>query len=209
MKENLRFVFALFAAVTGLHAEELQAIPTEELAKATRLLMDANAGLGEQPLKLELAPDKAMGFKSGDVGAIFIPDRRLQAEKGDKAEKRNNKKGAMPVGQLWTSKLSPKDKDAALSNDQLRLVTVKPKDKEIELAVFTLAIERAGKKEFQLALYGKGSSPVLRVPLTATKAKGAAAAILGARQTSDDGGVLELKLLGRFKAEIPVGKRAG
>jgi hypothetical protein len=64
-----------------------------------------------------------------------------------------------------------------------------------------------GKNTFQLAIYGKGSSPLLRVPLTAAKEKGAAPALLAARKTSDDGGVLELKLIGRYKAEIPVGKR--
>jgi hypothetical protein len=104
----------------SLQAQEPQAIPSEELAKATELLMDANTRLGNQPFKLELAPDQAAGFKVGDVGAIIIPDRRLKTE----------------------------------------------------------------------------------------KAKGAAPVALAARKTGEEGGVLELKLLGRFKAEIPVGKQA-
>lgn len=206
MKATLRFTIATFVAVS-LQAQEPAAIPPEELTKATQLLMDANTRLGELPLKLELAPDQATGFKVGDAGAIIIPDRRLKTEKGDKAGKNKNRRGALPVGQLWTSKLSPKDKDSVLPNDKLRLVTVTAKDKEIVLAVFALGIERAGKKEFQLTLYGKGNSPVLRVPLTAEKAKGAAPVTLSARKTGDEGGVLELKLLGRYKAEIPVSRQ--
>jgi hypothetical protein len=160
------------------------------------------------PLKLELVPDQAIGLKSGDVGAVLIPDRRLKIEKSDKAEKKKNKGAPLVVGQLWTSKLSPRDKGSVVPNERLRLVKVTTKDKELELAVFVLAIEKAGKKAFQLALYGKDSSPVLRVPMTAARSKAGTPVSFTARKTDDEGGVLELKLLGRFTAEIPVGKQA-
>ena len=146
MKAKLLFTVATFAAVIALPAQEPQAIPPEELAKATQLLMDANTRLGDLPFKLELAPDQATGLKVGDVGAIIIPDRRLKTEKGDKAGRKKNKGEALPVGQLWTSKLSPKEKDSVLPNDKLRLVKISANDKELELAVFALRIERAGKK---------------------------------------------------------------
>lgn len=208
MKTRLLFLVAAFAGLSVLHAQEPAQLTPEELTKATALLMDANARLGDLPLKLELAPDQAVGFKAGDAGALLIPDKRLKVEKADKADKKKNKGEAMPVGQLWTKQLAPKDKDAVLSNDRLRLVKVTTKDKELELAVFTLGIEKAGKKEFQLAIYGKGGSPVLRVPLTAEKSKGAAPVVMAVRKTGEEAGVIELKLLGRYKAEIPVGKQA-
>ena len=78
----------------------------------------------------------------------------------------------------------------------------------MELAVFSLGLEKTGKKGFQLTLYSKDNSPVWRGPLTPAKAKGAAAVVLAARKTGEECGVLEIKLLGRFKAEIPVGKQA-
>lgn len=211
MKTRLLFLVAAFACLSALHAQEPAQLTPEELSKATALLMDANTRLGDLPLKLELAPEQAAGFKAGDAGALLIPDKRLKVEKaakGDKAARKKSKGEAMPVGQLWTRQLAPKDKDAALANDKLRLVKVTAKDKELELAVFTLGIEKAGKREFQLALYGKGSSPVLRVPLTAEKSKGAAPVVMAARKTGEEAGVIELKLLGRYKAEIPVGKLA-
>lgn len=198
----------VLAACITLSAQDPQAIAPEELAKATQLLMDANARLGDLPLKLELVPDQATGFKVEDVGAILIPDRRLKPEKRDRTARRSGG-SEMIVGQLWTSKLSPKAKDAVLANDRLRLVKVSASDKELELAVFTLRIERAGKKELQLALYARDNAPVLRVPLTPEKAKGAAPVVMTARRTGEEEGVLELKLLGRFKAQIPVGKQAG
>jgi hypothetical protein len=74
--------------------------------------------------------------------------------------------------------------------------------------VFALGIEKSGKKGFQLAVYGKGSTPVVRVPMTAAKSKGAAPVGMTARKTGEESGVLELSLLGRFKAEIAVGKAA-
>lgn len=208
MKTSLALALALVATAATLRAQDPQPLPPEELAKATQILMDATARLGDLPLKLQLAPDQATGLKAGDVGALLIPDKRLKAEKPDKAEKKKTKGGAVPVGQLWTSKLSPKDKDAVVPNDKLRLVKVEAKDKQMELAMFTLGIEKAGKREFQLAVYGKGSSPVLRVPLTADKNKGAAPVVMAARKTGEEAGVIELRIMGRFKAEIPVGKQA-
>jgi hypothetical protein len=207
MNTKLLLTLALFTAF-AVRAQDIQPIPAEELAKTTALLMDANSRLGDQPLKLELAPDQAAGFKAGDAGALLIPDKRLKAEKPDKAEKKKFKGEAVPVGQLWTRGLSPKDKDAVLSNDKLRLTKITAGEKEMELAVYSLGIEHSGKREFSLAIYGKGSSPVLRVPLTADKNKGAAPVVMTGRKTGEESGVLQLSLLGRFKAEIPVGKQA-
>jgi hypothetical protein len=207
MKSTLLLLATLFTA-TSLRAQDLQPLPAEELAKATALLMEASARLGELPVKLELAPALAVGFKAGEVGALLIPDQRLKVEKVDKADRKKAKGEAKPVGQLWLSKIAPKDKDSVLPNDKLRLTKITAGEKELELSVFALAIESSGKREFQLVLYGKSSQPVLRVPLTADKNKGAAALAMSGRKTGEESGVLELQLLGRFKAEIPVGKQA-
>lgn len=203
---SLLAAIILFTCVAP--AQDLQPIPAEELAKVTQLLIEAGAQITGLPLKLELAPDRAAGIKAGEVGALLIPDQRLKAGRPDKAEKKKTKGEIMPVGQLWTLKLAPKDKDVIVANDKLRLVKVNAKDKELELALFTLGIERAAKKEFQLVVYGKGSQPLLRVPLVLEKDKGAATVTLSARKTGEESGVLELRLLGRFKAEIPMGKQA-
>ncbi len=209
MKNALLLALALLAT-TVLRADEPQRMTAEELAKATQLLMDANTRLGDLPLKLELAPDQAVGLKTGEVGALIIPDKRFKFERRDTKDKTARKKKGeiMPVGQLWTSKLSLKDKDVVLANNQLRLVKIDTKDKELELAVFALGLEHTGKREFQLVIYGQGSQPVLRLPLTTEKAKGAGPVTLAARKTGEAAGVLELGLLGRFKAELPVGKQA-
>lgn len=207
MKSTLLLIATLFTATT-LRAQDLQPLPAEELAKATALLMDAGTRLGDLPVKFELAPGQAVGFKAGEVGALLIPDKRMKVEKVDKADRKKTKGEAQPVGQLWLSKIAPKDKDTVLANDKLRLTKITAGEKDLELSVFALAIESSGKREFQLALYGKGSQPVLRVPLTADKNKGAAAVAMTGRKTGEESGVLELQLLGRFKAEIPVGKLA-
>ena len=207
MKLKLLLVAALFTA-TALHAQDPQPLPAEELAKATALLMDASSRLGALPLKFDLAPEQAAGLKAGEAGLLLIPDKRLKAEMGDQPEPKKASSEILPVGQLWTKNLAPKVKDAPLPNDKLRLTKITAGDKELEHAVFALGLEKTGKGEFQLVLYGKGEQPVLRVPLTLEKNPGAAPVVLSARKTGDESGVLELKLLGRFKAEIPMGKQA-
>ena len=202
------FLLTVLLTTSALRAQDPQPLPAEELAKATALLAEASTRLGVLPLKFELAPEQATGFKAGEVGVLLIPDKRLKAETGDKAELKSLKGETLPVGQLWTKNLSPKDKDATLPNAKLRLTKITAGDKELELAMFALGIEQSAKGELQLAIYGKGEQPVLRVPLTLEKNPGAAPVVLTARKTGDESGVLELKLLGRFKAEIPIGKQA-
>ncbi len=127
MKIKLLLALATCSTLTLLHAQEPTALPSEELSKAVALLMDANKRLGDLPLKLELAPDQATGFKIGEAGALLIPDKRLKSEqpaKGDKAAKKAAKGEATVVGQLWTSKIAPKDKDTVLANDKLRLTKI-------------------------------------------------------------------------------------
>jgi hypothetical protein len=208
MKTALPLLVAVLLANTSLHAQDAQAIPAEELAKATQLLMDANSRLVDPPLKFDLAPDRAVGLKAGEMGALIIPDKRLTAGKPDKDERKKSKGEILPLAQLWTLKLAPKDKDTVLSNDKLRLTKITAGDKELELAVFALGLERSAKQEFTLVVYGKGKEPVLRVPLTADKDKGGAPVTMSARKTGEDSGVLQLGLMGRFKAELPVGRQA-
>lgn len=206
---KIKLLLALVSSTASLVcAEELQRLAGDDLTKATKLLAEAGSRLESQPLKLELALDQAVGFKGGEAGAILIPDKRFKFAREDKEARKKFRKEPMPVGQLWTAKLTPKDKDTALSNDKLRLVKVTTKDKEMELAVFTLALERSGKREFQLAIYAQDSQPAIRLPLTTDKSKGAASVTMSPRKTGEASGVLELALLGRFKAEIPVVKRS-
>ncbi len=201
-------LLALLLTTSVLRAQDPQPLSADELGKATALLMEASTRLGALPLKFELAPDQAVGLKAGEVGLLLIPDKRLKAENEAKAEFKYAKGETLPVGQLWTKNLSPKDKDATLPNAKLRLTKITAGDKELELAVFALGLEQSAKGEFQLVIYGKGEQPILRVPLTLEKNAGAAPVGLSARKTGDESGVLELKLLGRFKAEIPMGKQA-
>lgn len=207
MKSHLLSIALLLAAWVPLSAQEPETISPEELAKATAVIIEAHSRLSDLPLKVELDPSQAVGFKIEKVGAIFVPDRRLKAEKAERGSRRG-KGTARPAGELWTLKLAPLDKGVTLPNEKLRLVSVGESNRPMEVAVFGLAVEKSGKKGFQLALYGKESSPVMRVPLTAAKSKGSAAATMVARKTGEESGVIELHLLGRYKAEIPIGKRA-
>ena len=202
------FLLTLLLTTSALRAQEPQPLGAEELAKATALLIEASSRLGALPLKFDPASELAAGFKAGEVGLLLIPDKRLKAAHADPADLKLAKGETLPVGQLWTMNLSPKDKDATLPNAKLRLTKITAGDKELELAVFALGIEQSAKGELQLALYGKGEQPVLRVPLTLEKNSGAAPVVLSARKTGDESGVLELKFLGRYRAEIPMGKQA-
>lgn len=193
---------------SGLRAQ--QPLSPEELSRGGRLLAAETARLERLPFRLELAPERASGLKAGEAGALFLPDQRIlqtpgrrQAKDGEAKSRKAERGAAQPVGQLWLARLVPLQGELALSADALRRVKVTEDGRERDLVTFTLGIERVRKSGLQLALHGRDGAVVLRVPLTAEKAKGGATT-LTARKLADDRGLLELRLQGRYRAEIPV-----
>jgi len=191
---------------SGLRAQ--QPLSAEELSRGGRLLAAETARLERLPFRLELAPERASGLKAGEAGALFLPDQRIlqtpgrrQAKEGDGKARKAERGAAQPVGQLWLARLVPLQGE--LSADALRRVKVTEDGRARDLVTFTLGIEKVRKSGTQLALHGRDGAVVLRVPLTAEKAKGGATT-LTARKLADDRGLLELRLQGRYRAEIPV-----
>ena len=206
----LRLLLPLSALLIGPALRAQEPLAADELARGGRLLAAETARLERLPFRLELAPERASGLKAGEAGALFLPDQRIlqtsgrrHAKDGQTKERKAGRGAAQPVGQLWLARLVPLQGELALSADALRRVKVTEEGRERDLVTFTLGIEKVRKSGPQLALHGRDGAVVLRVPLTAEKAKGGATT-LTARKLADDRGVLELRLQGRYRAEIPV-----
>ena len=206
----LRLLLPISAIFLGPALRAQEPLAAAELARGGRLLAAETARLERLPFRLELAPERASGLKAGEAGALFLPDQRIlqtsgrrQAKDGQTKERKAGRGAAQPVGQLWLARLVPLQGELALSADALRRVKVTEEGRERDLVTFTLGIEKVRKSGPQLALHGRDGAVVLRVPLTAEKAKGGATT-LTARKLADDRGVLELRLQGRYRAEIPV-----
>ena len=63
-------------------------------------------------------------------------------------------------------------------------------------------------KRSSKALRAAADGPLGRAPSRFGRSKGGAGVTMTARKTGEEAGVIELSLLGHFKAEIPVGKQA-
>lgn len=208
-------LLVLSALLLGAALRAQEPLSADELARGARLLAAETARLERLPFRLELAAERASGLKAGDAGALFLPDQRIlqtpgrrQAKDGEAKSRKAERGAAQPVGQLWLARLVPLQGELALPADALRRVKVTEDGRERDLVTFTLGIEKVRKSGTQLALHGRDGAVVLRVPLTAEKAKGGATT-LTARKLADDRGVLELRLQGRYRAEIPVTLAAG
>lgn len=209
----------LVTVVVSWAAGPAEPLVGAELGREARLLAAETRRLERQPFALEPAADHAVGFRAGDACALLVPDQRLFETRagrrtkdgaGPKAARRSARGEARAVGQLWLERLVPRAGAEPLSPDALRRVSVADEGRERSLVSFTLGLEKVRKSGRQLALHGRDGAPVLRVPLTEDKArKGAAAVALAARGLTPEGGVIELRLRGRHRAEIPVARVAG
>jgi len=88
-------------------------------------------------------------------------------------------------------------------------VTVSDGDKTRDVQLYLLGVVKSEQGGFELVIFGKGSEPVLRVPLTKVSAEAPENPIAASgRRTGDDSATLTLKLTGQFAAEIGVVKPA-
>jgi hypothetical protein len=86
-------------------------------------------------------------------------------------------------------------------------VTISEGDQHKDVLFFLIGVVKKEQGATELVVFGKGSEPVLHVPLT----KGSAGAqdfpiALSGRQTGDDSATLTLNLPGQFTADLGVVK---
>lgn len=159
------------------------------------------AAVGDAPLKIDVDADKPSAIKAEKGGLMIIPDKQLTAEKLTAA-------GAaiVPVGQLWSLRLSLAADGKAIVPEKLHMVTITDGDKQREVELYFLGAGKNDRGELELIVFGKNKESLLRVPL----AKNNASTVqklpieLSGRKNDEDSGTLTLHLIDQYTADLPV-----
>ncbi|MGB8165865.1 MAG: hypothetical protein WCF18_00040 [Chthoniobacteraceae bacterium] len=192
----------LLAATISASAQER--IDSQEAQRIARKLTDTVGNPSDAPFTTEVDPDKPNGFKGSGVGLMALPDRKLTADALEHAGK-----DIVPLGQLWTMGASVATNGKAVASDQLRLVKVGDEGKQRELQLYYLGAGKSDSGELQLIIFAKDKAqPVLRVPLKKSGSSSFSSPIeLEGRKQDDESGILTVRVLGDYSAEVTVMKQ--
>jgi hypothetical protein len=196
----LALLFAGLSLSPRLHAQE--SISLEEAQKIAQKLASVPMAPSDQPFTVDVNVDKPVGLKGGEAGLVILPDKHLTAD-----SLANAGKAIIPVAQLWMYRVTLANNGKSVENGKVRIVTVSDGDKNRDVQLFLIGVAKNEQGAVELVIFGKGSEPVLHIPLT----KGTSGAsdfpiALSGRQTGDESAVLSLNLPAQFTADIGVVK---
>ena len=203
MKLRLRSLtlFASLAAALVVRAQE--PVPLEEAQRIAHKLNDTLGNPSDAPFSTEIDPEKPHGFKVGDAGLMVLPDRRLTADALEHAAKE-----PLPVGQLWALLASLATNGHAIASEQLRIVKIGEGEKARDVQLYYLGAAKNDAGELQLVIFAKDKTqPFLRVPLKKVAASSSASPLeIEGRKESEDSGILTIRVLGEYTADVSVMK---
>jgi hypothetical protein len=195
MKKTM-ILAALVASLAAIQAQER--LPRED---ALKFAFYASADL-KQMLNTPIATDpdvkRPVVVRDGEYGAMLLPEAKLRASTLNNANER-----VRSIGQLWLHKLAPLIDGQVVKADRLQKLTGNTPEGQVTVALCALGVVKDSDGKLQLLVYGKDKEPVLRVPLKEISATQEHPLDLQAER-KDDGGLLTLKILGKYEATFMV-----
>lgn len=195
MKQTL-ITIALLASLNLVSAQE-KVSREEALSYAKAASADAKQ-LNATPITTDVDAQQPVAVKEGEYGGMVLPQKNLKAEAISKATE-----ALLPVGQLWLHNLTPMKDSEAISESQLRVVTVNVEGTEMSVPQCALAVRRTTAGSLELVVFGKGKEPIVTAPLKAIDAKQEAPIDLAAKRDYDSGEVT-ITILGKYQATVKV-----
>ena len=201
MKTLARLTLTLLLAVAPLRAQEI--VPSADAQKYAQILAKALEGVTGIAPVCELDLEHPAAIRAGEVGALVVPDKRVTTAKLGEVGKT-----AVPLGHLWLRNVAPAKDGTAIANSRFRTVKVASGDTTADAQIFVLAARRNAKDALELLVFGKGTEPILSVPLEKSGDTDTTPIVLRGRKTGEESGVLTCVFFGGYKSEITLTKPA-
>jgi hypothetical protein len=204
MKCKLFFGAGLGAlSLAALLLNAAPAVAQEQLPReeALKYAFAVAANLGEM-LKTPVPTDpdikRPVALREGDYGGMVLPEAKLAAV----ALQKPGTEG-IPVGQLWLLKLVPMKDGQPVPAGSLRFVDVTSEEGSAQVLCCVLMVRSTGGEGRELVVLGKDKTPLLTAPLKSiTKTQHNPIEMTAERK--EDGGLITLRLLGKYEASFMV-----
>lgn len=190
---------ALLFVLGGL-AQAQEAIPLEEAQKAARKLITVSSSASDLPFTVDADAERPAGLKGDEAGVIVLPDKGLTADAVAAAGKT-----FVPVGQLWSLKVTLASGGRSFTSDKLRLVSVGDGERTREVQFFLLGVVKNEQGALELGVFGKGAEPLYRVALQKAGSGSQNFPIeISGTKTGEESARLTLSVLGQYTADLDV-----
>jgi hypothetical protein len=196
MKKPIVLLYGLLA-IQFAGAQE--SVPLEAAQNAARVATKALGVLTDAPFKMDLDLEKPSALSGA---ALAIPAAKLSAELFARSSQE-----IIPLGQLWTLRITLAQNGKVTPNSKLRLVTVMNDGDEVKVQLYFLGARKNEKGEWTLVVYAKDKEPLLTAALQKAEGSQQQPIELEARKEGEDSGTLTVRILGRYKAELPLMKQ--
>ncbi len=195
----MKYLVSLSLLLAAAAARAQERIPDEEARQIAKVLAVAATKKAKPPIETDVDPDQPFGKRKDEYGGLFIPDRKLTAERLGKA----GKDEVVPVGQLWLRNLSPVVGGKVRPASELQIVPVAYNDRELRLVVCFLGARR-GEKGIELLVYARDKAPVLKLPLEKAEIKQSVPIEFLCDVEGDERAHLTVQLAGAYKTKFTV-----
>jgi len=188
-------IIILGTAFNRLPAQEQ--LPREQALKYAFAVSVNLEQLQGTPIATDVDLKRPVVLRDGEYGGMFLPEAKLTAEAIGKAGDK-----VVSIGQLWLHKLTPMRDGQGIASEKLRMAKVTGEDgTEVQVPQCALGMCRNAAGSLELLLYGKGTEPVLAVPVSAAGGKAEQGIVLEAER-GDNGGQLTVTFFGKYKAKL-------
>ena len=189
-------IAALLCSLSLVNAQER--LSREDSLKIAFLLSVDLAQLQNTPIPTDPDVKRPVAIRDEDYGGMVLPETKLSVNVLSNAGA-----GVTPIGQLWLHKLVPLCGSEAAPEAKLRMATVNRSEGSVRVPQCALGVTRNASGSLELLVFGNDKEPLLRAPLKAISASQENPIEIAAERRSD-GGLITLKILGRYEAEFMV-----
>jgi hypothetical protein len=191
----LAALVAAFLAAPSLAQEK---IDNDQARRIAKLLVEASGKADKTPIAVDPDPDKPFGMRHQEYGALVLPAHKLSADTISKAGK-----DYVAIGQVWLRNLAPQATNKTIEADKLLPVKVSADGQELKVALCVLAVRKTDKGELELAIFGKGKTPLVTVPLKSAESKQTVPVEFDAER-GDEAATITLKVAGKYQAVFTI-----
>ena len=191
----MKKLFTLLTLSCSLGVSTAQGpLSAEDLQKIAPRFAERAADQENPPFKSEVDAAKSVGMKVKEYGAVILPAKGLSKEALAKGDKQ-----IVPVGQLWLKQLAP-----SVSREKLRVVSVHLDKRDHSFPLLFLGVRMTDGGGAELLVFGKDKEPIATLPLTKVESSQDAPVGINMQAGSTSLGVIEITVLGQYRARLAV-----
>jgi hypothetical protein len=194
MKRTLS-ILLLLSAIQMVSAQEN--MPRKDALKYAFILAADPSTLRGTAIPTDVDVKSAVGVSHGEYGALLLPETKLSPDS-------LKVKGVAPLGQLWLHKIAPAAEGEKVDREALRVVTVRGEEESASVVQCALGAMLNDSGGIDLCIFGKGKTPLFKVPLKKVDKNQEYPIEIRAERGSEGTARIILNVLGKYEGSFQV-----